>query len=314
MPSGCHLGAYAWVDAPPVPDVVPADGDPVADDPDSEGYMHAARLEHARTAAVLRGGFLARLREGAEAPFAVDLSADRVADAIALLDGVRNGASLGALLGERIERWMIDAGFADRLPAMRDDMPLMDGSGRRRLDGLHAAAHWASGGPTDLGDVPARLNATIDAIGDLLLAESVHHQAAGNPARAQPALTALDSGVTMPAQFDVVTTVADSEPTTWRLVLPLAADAVDAWADGAARRRRRPHRHGHHAPADDDGLAGRRRGDRSDDPRRRGRRPRRAQPARRARRRRHRSSRRPSWRPRSTSPPRCSACCAAPDR
>jgi hypothetical protein len=110
-------------------------------------------------------------------------------------------------------------------------MPLMDGSGRSRLDGLHAAAHWASGGPTDLGDIPSRLNATIDAIGDLLLAESVHHQAAGNPARAQPALTALDSGVTMPASFDVVTTTADSEPTTWRLVLPLAPDAVDEWAD-----------------------------------------------------------------------------------
>ena len=71
---------------------------------------------------------------------------------------------------------------------MRADMPLMDGSGRLRLDGMHVAAHWTSGGPPDLGDVPARLNATIDAIGDLLLAEAVHHQAAGNPARAQPAL------------------------------------------------------------------------------------------------------------------------------
>jgi hypothetical protein len=92
---------------------------------------------------------------------------------------------------------------------MRDDMPLVDGSGRRRLDGLQAAAGWASGGPTGVGDVPARLNAMIDAIGDLLLAESVHHQAAGNPARAQPALTALDSGVTMPSTFDVVSTVVD---------------------------------------------------------------------------------------------------------
>ena len=128
-PTGCHLGAYAWVDAPPVPSVVPRDGDPVAVDPDSEGYLHGPRLEHARTAAVLRGAFLARLREGAEAPLAVDLSADRVADAVALLDGVRHGASLGALLGERIERWMIDAGFGERLPDMRTDMPLI---GRQR--------------------------------------------------------------------------------------------------------------------------------------------------------------------------------------
>lgn len=231
-PAGCHLGAYAWVDAPPVPSVVPRDGDPVTVDPDSEGFIHAPRLEQARTAAVLRGAFLARLREGAEAPFAVDLSSDRVADAMALMDGVRNGASLGALLGERIERWLIDAGFGDRLPDMRADMPLMDGSGRQRLDGVHAAQHWEFGAPSDLGDIPARVNATIDAIGDLLLAESVHHQAGGNPARAQPALTALDSGVTMPSSLDVVATAADSAATTWRLVLPVAADAVDAWADG----------------------------------------------------------------------------------
>ena len=49
--------------------------------------------------------------------------------------------------------------------------------------------------------------------------------------RAQPALTTLDSGVTMPATFDVVTSAADAEATTWRLVLPVAPDAVQAWAD-----------------------------------------------------------------------------------
>src|SRR4029078_4860530 len=136
------------------------------------------------------------------------------------------------LLGERLERWLIDAGFGDRLPDMRADMPLMRGSGRLRLEGVHVAEHWAFGGPPDLGDVPAPLNATVDAMGDLLLADAVHHQDAGHPARAQPALTALDSGVTMPANFDVVTTVADSVPTTWRLVLPVAPGAGDAWADG----------------------------------------------------------------------------------
>ena len=59
----------------------------------------------------------------------------------------------------------------------------VDGSGRRRLDGLHAARALGSRRPDRPGRRPVRLNATIDAIGDLLLAESVHHQAAGNPAR-----------------------------------------------------------------------------------------------------------------------------------
>ncbi len=231
-PTGYHLGAYAWVDAPPLPPQIPTDADPPTVDPENEGYLLAPGLDHARTAAVLRGGFLARLREGAEAPLAVDLSAARVGDALGLLDGVRNGASLAALLGERIERWMVDAGLGPQLPAVRERFDLVDGSGRRRIDGLRAAEAWVADPPTDLGQIPARLAAAIDAIGDLLLAEAVHHQSAGNPTRAQPALTALDSGVTMPSTLDVVTTRPDATVTTWRVVLPVAPEAIEAWADG----------------------------------------------------------------------------------
>ncbi|HEX2442261.1 MAG TPA: hypothetical protein VHT71_28370, partial [Methylomirabilota bacterium] len=69
----------------------------------SHGYVHAPSLGQAATAAVLRSGYLAHRREQ-DSPLAVDLSSRRVRLALALLDGVRAGQPLGAVLGYRFER------------------------------------------------------------------------------------------------------------------------------------------------------------------------------------------------------------------
>src|SRR5205814_1870237 len=60
-------------------------------------------LGQAATAAVLRSGHLADLGDDG-APLAIDLSSRRVRLALALLDGVRAGQPLAALLGYRLER------------------------------------------------------------------------------------------------------------------------------------------------------------------------------------------------------------------
>src|SRR6185369_5143421 len=72
-------------------------------EPLSHGYIHAPSLGQAATAAVLRSGYLAHRREQ-DSPLAVDLSSRRVRLALGLLDGVRAGQPLGALLGYRLER------------------------------------------------------------------------------------------------------------------------------------------------------------------------------------------------------------------
>ena len=232
-PAASHLGAWAWQEAPPLPSTLPRDGDAPADDPDSEGFVHAPGLAHARTAAILRAAFLAREREAAQAPLAVDLSSDRVRAARWLLDAVRGGARVAALLGERIERWMIEQRQGPQLAALRDDCPLDDGSGRTRIDGLKVAQRWQAAPPTGgLAPVAALLADLTDAVSDLLLAEAVHQQASGRPTAAQPALAALDTGVAMPSGFDVVRTQADSVTRAWRLVLPLSTDAVADWVAG----------------------------------------------------------------------------------
>lgn len=228
-PRGTLLGAYAWVDAPPLPTVPARDGQPPAVDPDSQGFIHAPRLAQARTAAVLRGAFLAREHEAAQAPLVIDLSSDRVRAARQLLEGVRNGATVAALLGEKLERWMVEAGLGPRLPDLRQQFALVDGSGRTRINGVQAAEAWRAAPPVNLGPVPERLAELVDAVGDLLLAEAVHQQGAGNPGRAQPALAALDTGMALPEEFDVVRSEADASARTWRVVLPIAPDDLDLW-------------------------------------------------------------------------------------
>jgi len=92
-PAGVRLGGYGVVEG-----VRPAGAPPA-----SQGYIHAPSLGQAATAAVLRSGHLAHLG-GDGAPLAIDLSSRRVRLALSLLDGVRAGQPLGALLGYRLER------------------------------------------------------------------------------------------------------------------------------------------------------------------------------------------------------------------
>ena len=232
-PLGIHLGAYAWVDAPAVPPAAPADGAPPFADPTSEGYVHGPRLEHARTGAILRAAYLSRVHAGAEAQYAIDLSSDRVRLARQLLAEVQGGGTIADVIGARLERLMIEKGLGAQLPALRAQFPLDTGDGRRRIDGVALAQAWQKTPPAaNLTPVATVLAATIDAIGDLLLAETIDQQASGSPNRARTAISALDTGVALPADFDIARTQADAVNTTWRLILPVAESAIDGWIAG----------------------------------------------------------------------------------
>ena len=89
-PAGAHLGAFGWVE-----DVGPAD------DATSLGYVHAPSISQAATAAVLRSGHLSH-RAADPGALAVDLSSSSVRLALEVLDGVRRGQPVGALLVYRL--------------------------------------------------------------------------------------------------------------------------------------------------------------------------------------------------------------------
>ena len=113
VPQGLLLGAYGWLEnlALRTPDAAgQVDGRDVLNDVTDGGFIHAPGLTHAATAAVLRSGRLTHRRgDPNSTAMDIDLSSTRVRDALALLDGMRQGQSLGALLGYRLERRLHEA-------------------------------------------------------------------------------------------------------------------------------------------------------------------------------------------------------------
>jgi hypothetical protein len=120
---GVYLGAYAWIEdlrpeqsaLSPVqldPELTaifhPEADPPLTHDSSNGGHIHAPSLNHAVTAAVLRSGYLANASEQHPDASAVNLSSDRVRLALDVLEGIRQGQSLGALLGYRLERGLHD--------------------------------------------------------------------------------------------------------------------------------------------------------------------------------------------------------------
>jgi hypothetical protein len=105
---GAFLGAYGWLENIELRVPVPAgqiDGREVLHDRADGGYVHAPGLTHAATAGILRSGRLTHRRtDPNNEALDIDLSSTRTRDALSLLDGMRRGQSLGALLGYRLER------------------------------------------------------------------------------------------------------------------------------------------------------------------------------------------------------------------
>ncbi|MFF0023138.1 hypothetical protein ACWERY_05570 [Streptomyces sp. NPDC004082] len=295
-PDGTHLGAYGWVtDLRPLgfgeesvptdpeddedPEIVgnaeenpqaPTDDETPAEPAEErikethDGYLVAPSMHHATTAAVLRSGWLSHT--DAEA-FRVDLRARRVRQALAVVDGVRSGQTLGALLGYQLERALHDAHldgliapFRAAYPTPRLAEPDAPGAQEARtataardvVDGRALIAdHTAHGRQlqdldsltevlTDesrplldrAGPLVNDLEATVDAVGDLLLAESVHQLVAGHPLRAGVAADGIARGDTLPEEFEVLRTPRSAVALTHRLGLLAPSTGTGGWTAG----------------------------------------------------------------------------------
>ena len=130
-PTGVLFGGYGWVmnlkPAEPQTKVAPPSGeqDPVFQSAKNPGFVHTPSLTQAATAAVLRSGHLTHAGNQPNGPLAIDLSSERVRLAMWLLDGVRQGQPLGALLGYRFERRLQEAGKAQFISSFRELAPLV---------------------------------------------------------------------------------------------------------------------------------------------------------------------------------------------
>ncbi len=306
---GVVVGGFGWLEnvrpapAPTVVNELPvAEPGPLVLPSGNGGYVHAPSLPQAMTAAVIRSGHLATTGGDESRPFAIDLNSARVRMAMHLIEGVRSGASLGALLGYRFERMLHDRGLdrwidefrriapigrtrtidariemlergvigpfsaeaRQQIAALKlerqqiideiriehlfapsvDEQQMMEVLARTVVDGQLLIDRWRLDGgfsrwdpalpnPSEadhdeLTAVLASLDDTVDAVSDLLMAESVHQLVAGTTQRTGESLDGVLRGKQPPERFEVVDTPRTGAAITHRLLVLLQESSVAA--------------------------------------------------------------------------------------
>ena len=257
---GQYVGGYGWVEnLRPVDDQAPL---PAAQLPAGEpgplfvsgkdsGFIHAPSVTHATAAAVLRNAHLGPDgKPGPDDPFAIDLSSRRVREAQRLLDGVRQGQPLGALLGYRFERRLHDlrldpliAPFRRVAPLVvrereKTDAPAEAIAANNVVDGLVLAQRWLAEGDAfvtaalreaseaDRASAKIELAALqddLDGLSDALTAEVAYQMARGNTSRLGAVLSAVAKGESLPPELEVAQVPRSGASITHRVVVLASA-------------------------------------------------------------------------------------------
>ncbi|HEX8082183.1 MAG TPA: hypothetical protein VF557_18370 [Jatrophihabitans sp.] len=248
-PSGIRTGGYGWL----------TNIESINPNPQRQGYLLTPSLHHATTAAVLRSGWQAHSDKGA---FAVDIQSARVRRAQAMIEGVRGGQTVNALLGYQFERALHDAKLDACVAGFRQAYPLaplveaeapgheeakvsigarnvVDGQALRRdrarfdsddtLRSITGADPQADG--PAIRRMLAELEETFDAVSDLLLAESVHQLVGGSALRAGLAADAIGRGQDLPSDYDVLRTPRGGIAVTHHVGMLLPAAMPPGWND-----------------------------------------------------------------------------------
>jgi hypothetical protein len=260
---GQTVGAYGWVEnlrpmpsaaAQPVTTLPAGEPGPLQSAANDSGFIHAPSPTHAATAALLRNAQLGPSSvPAADGPFAIDLSSRRVRAANRLMDGMRQGQPLGALLGYRLERTLhdtvVDNGLhLDRFIApLRRLAPLVARTGANAAGPLESIAannvvdgqvlhrRWnderqtvidallsktpSAGELTALQAVLDQLGDAIDGLTDALTAETAYQMVRGNTTRLASTLSAIATGSAPPPELEVARTPRSGTALTHRLML-----------------------------------------------------------------------------------------------
>ena len=254
-----------------LPESLRENGKPVFERVDNGGFVHAPSLGQAVTAAILRNGYLTHAEETRREAFTVNLSSGRVRNAMQFIEGLRAGQQLGALLGYQLERglhenhpgleldtfiWLLRERFpfvSRRLTDVPDGTAAEVIEARNVIDGYDLIEHirgktypfgiaaLPAAGSAEASAVEAeflRLQDTLDAISDLMMAESVHQAVQNNADRARGVLQSLVEG-DLPPEPDVVATPRSGRVLSERVVIHLPNTATH-WPTTTARSAANP--------------------------------------------------------------------------
>ncbi len=254
QPTGTYVGAYAWLE-----NVKPGAGSAAS----AGGYIHAPSIMHATAAAVLRSGYLSAQGTGGT-PYAVALTSARVRSAQFVLEAVRQGQAVGAVFGTQVEAGLHQQLAESLIAPLRALYPLVANkvvnsgqpadavAGRNVVDGLQLRTAWVGGTiPWGTAGLPASgtlrtaletvlgaLDDTVDAVADVLLAESVFQIVRGSTDGASATLDAMAQGV-RPADPAIVHAPGGGTDLTHRVAIVLGGAAValpSGWVSAATPR------------------------------------------------------------------------------
>ncbi len=287
VPQGLNVGAYAWIEG-----LRPATRrNPVANQDaarvrrldglrdanafdrrlaarpalepltDNGGFILAPSIAQASVAAVLRNGYMTHRGSPGDGMLALDLSSERMRRALWLIDGVRQGQPLAALLGYRFEERLHALGLDKYAQPFRDRFPIVGAkltplsaaaesvAASNVVDGLGLKTAWDAG---DAGSLPRNgdwgpdlpppgadraavvplfdeLDDSVAAIGELSMAESIFQIGRGNFERGSGLLDAVSQGL-HPPDVQVLDTQRGGLDLTHRIMVLIAGQPVRAAA------------------------------------------------------------------------------------
>lgn len=238
---------------------------------DNGGFILAPSQDQAMVAAILRSGYMSHKAVGDEGALSMDLSSERVRGALWLLEGIRQGQSLNALLGYQFEAGLHDLGLSQYIKPFRDMFPMAANqvipsnrtsdivAASNVVDGLALRSAWDGGVLTVGGywgtDLPnqdqtsdqqtiisvfEKLDSQADALSELSIAETIFQTVRGNFPRAGGLLDAISKG-NRPPDPEVIATPRGGLDLTHRIAVLFAGlapqDAWQAWQAAKPRAR-----------------------------------------------------------------------------
>jgi hypothetical protein len=237
----------------------------IVEQPDSGGAVHGLSTTHAVAAAVMRNAYLTHASPGNREVMSIDLSSERARLATYYLEGIANGQSLGALLGYQFQRGLkerhgdpslaqFSLNFRDAYPIRADKITPDVGGNDTTLKEANSVfdgyallertllATPPLGYPYGVEGLPAagsaqasaiqneveRMAATMDAVGDLALAEGVYQVAQGNYDRGGATVQAISRGAQLP-EPEILRTPRSGAAINHRVSLHLEPDAPSSF-------------------------------------------------------------------------------------
>lgn len=265
---GCYIGGYGWAEtlrAKPSPELVDihltrrrkikaAQG--------MGGSIYGPTMSHVAAGAILRNAFETRNGENKQS-YAIDLSSKRVRTALWFMDSVRDGQPIGAVLGYHFERGLHErhtnlnlnkyvdnfqnlyplvAGKAEQTTELADSI-----AARNVVDGLLLHRSWKSNklkwGKNGIPSANSEemlaietelkeLQDIIDAMSDILTAESVYQMTVGNTDGINATLDTMNKGIRPPIP-EITHTPRSGTDIYHRVGVVLGGDSPNAhpWKD-----------------------------------------------------------------------------------